>query len=267
LPIYFGDLAPRPTHHLANIEATGPTILFIEDNRETSFVHETSLKSSNYKLIVAANIPEARAVVKQRMPGLVVLDRLIEEKDCLYYIEELRAQGYSGPILVVSVVDDPKGALDAGANFFLAKPVAPFTLMNTVRDLIEGKSSESVLLVDDDEVARYVLGDSLVKLGYRILEAHNGREAIRMAEKHIPDVMVLDLIMPDLSGFEVLREVRNNYAIHTMRVIVHTSKDLTAQETADLVEMKAIIFPKQAFDGEGSSEKLREVLEAAGMGL
>jgi signal transduction histidine kinase len=111
------------------------------------------------------------------------------------------------------------------------------------------------------------LSRRLAELLGGILEAHNGREAIRMAEKHIPDVMVLDLIMPDLSGFEVLREVRNNYAIHTMRVIVHTSKDLTAQETADLVEMKAIIFPKQAFDGEGSSEKLREVLEAAGMGL
>lgn len=197
----------------------------------------------------------------------VVLDRLIDEQDCLFYIQELKAQGYSGPILVLSVVDDPQGALDAGANFFLVKPVAPFTLMNTVRDLIEGKASETVLLVDDDEVTRYVLGECLVKLGYRILEAHNGREAIRMAEKHIPDVMVLDVMLPDLSGFEVLREVRNNYAIHTMRVVVHTSKDLSKQEAVELAEKKAIIFPKQAFNGEGSPEKLREVLEAAGIGL
>jgi signal transduction histidine kinase/DNA-binding response OmpR family regulator len=266
LPLCFGQPATRPAQHLANAEATGPTILFIEDNRETSLVHEISLKNSDYRLVFAANIPEARAAIKWCNPGLVVLDRLIDEQDCLFYIPELKAHGYTGPVLVVSVVDDPEGAYSAGANQFLAKPIAPFTLINTIRDLIEGASSETLLLVDDDEVTRYVLGNCLVKLGYRVLEAHNGREAIRMAEKHIPDLMVLDLIMPDLSGFEVLREIRNNPATAALRVIVHTSKDLTRQEAAELAEMKATIFPKQAFDPETSSDKLREVLEAAGIG-
>ena len=64
--------------------------------------------------------------MKQIELDLVVLDRLIDEKDCLYFIDELRSQGYGGPILVVSVVDDPQSAINAGASAFLAKPVPPF---------------------------------------------------------------------------------------------------------------------------------------------
>ena len=147
--------------------------------------------------------------MKQIKPRLVVLDRLIDEKDCLYYIDELRSQGYGGPVLVVSVVDDAESALNAGASAFLAKPVPPFTLLNTVRELIEDIPSKKILLVDDDEVTRYLVGGSLAKVGYRILEAHGGREAVKLILSENPDAIILDLAMPDMTGFEVLREIRS----------------------------------------------------------
>jgi signal transduction histidine kinase/CheY-like chemotaxis protein len=265
VPKYFGS-EESPRSRSANPQASGATILFVEDNRETSFVHETSLKNSNYRLVFTANIPEARAAMKQCAPALVVLDRLIDEQDCLFYIGELKAQGFGGPVLVVSVIDDPKSAMSAGADAFLAKPVAPFVLLNTVRELVDGRTSKTVLLVDDDEVTRYLLGESLVNLGYRILEAHNGREAIRIAESHIPDVMVLDIIMPDLSGFEVLREIRSRSLTRAIPVVVHTSKDLSAQELAMLANMRALVYPKQAFSSGKDLDTLRQILDSAGTG-
>src|SRR6185437_8341713 len=166
---------------------------------------------------------------------------------------------------VLSVVDDPKAAMSAGADSFLAKPVPPFTLLNTVRKLVEGANVKTVLLADDDEVTRYLLGETLAKLGFRILEAHNGREAIQIAKDYIPSAVILDLVMPDLSGFDVLREIRNNSSTKEIPVIIRSSKDLSSQERALLAEMGAFIYPKQAFSGDAQSEGFRQILDTAGM--
>ncbi|AEU38254.1 ATP-binding protein [Granulicella mallensis] len=267
IPAHFGKTEIEPLAPLLNQEATGAPILFIEDNRETSFVHQSSLKNSNYRTVFVANIPESRAAMKQMSPSLVVLDRLIDQKDCLYYIEELRSQGYSGPILVVSVVDDAKSAIEAGADAFLAKPVPPFSLLNVVRELIEGAPSKTILLVDDDEVTRYLVGGALAKVGYRILEAHGGREALRLIKDEVPDAVVLDIAMPDMNGFEVLREIRKSLASKAIPVIVHSSRELSNQDRKLLLDSFTFFYPKQAFSGEGGPRGLLQVLESTGIGL
>jgi signal transduction histidine kinase/CheY-like chemotaxis protein len=256
-------VAPKPDSRL---QATGPAILFIEDNQETSFVHESLLKTSNYRLFFASNVPEARAVMKSSTPDLVALDRFMDGQDCLFYIHEMKANGYAGPVVVISVVDDEKSALGAGADKFLAKPVAPFKLTTTFRELIEGHTSNSVLLVDDDEVTRYLLGEALTKLGYNVLEAQNGREAIQVIGTHSLAAVFLDIIMPDLTGFEVLREIRRNPSTKTTPVVVHTSKDLSEEEASDLTDLGAVIYPKREFSSNEGSERLREVLGIAGIG-
>jgi CheY-like chemotaxis protein len=224
------------------------------------------MKGTNYKTFFVATVPEAREAMKLIKPKLVVLDRLIEERDCLYYIEELRTLGYAGPVLVVSVVDDAKSALEAGASRFLSKPVAPFTLINVVRELIEGQSSKTILLVDDDEVTRYLLGGELARLGYRIQEAHGGREAMNQIEKEKPDAIILDIAMPDMNGFEVLREIRNTSTLRTLPVIIHSSREFSKQEERTLLESEALLYPKGKSKTEISSRELRQVLEAAGLG-
>jgi signal transduction histidine kinase/CheY-like chemotaxis protein len=256
-------VAPKPD---PGSQATGPAILFIEDNQETSFVHESLLKTSNYRLSFAANVPEARAVMKSSTPDLVALDRFMDGQDCLFYIHEMKANGYAGPVVVISVVDDEKSALGAGADKFLAKPVAAFKLTTTFRELIEGHTSNSVLLVDDDEVTRYLLGESLTKMGYNVLEAQNGREAIQAIGTHPLAAVFLDIIMPDLTGFEVLREIRRNPSTKTTPVVVHTSKDLSEEEAEDLTGLGAVIYPKREFSSNEGSERLREVLAIAGIG-
>lgn len=266
LPVRLGAPDAGPVSPSQMPAANGPTILFIEDNQETSFVHETALKSSNFDMVFTLNIPEARAAMRTRQPALIALDRFIDGEDSLHYIQELKANGYTGPILVISVIDEERPAIDAGANAFLAKPVAPFRLESTIRELLGKPALSNLLLVDDDEVARYLLGEALTKLGYRITEAHNGREAIQLMENRIFNGVFLDIVMPDLTGFEVLREIRHNPAGRIVPVIIHTSKDLSSQETEELMQMGASFYLKREFSSKDGSERLREVMASAGIG-
>lgn len=267
LPMYLCKPKDSPLDPSTNSLATGPLILFIEDNKETTFVHEASLRKTNYRMIFASNLGEARAAVERETPALIVLDRLIEQRDCLFYIQELRSHGFAGPVLAVSVMDEPEAAIEAGATAFLAKPITHFTLLNTIRELIDGPACRTILLADDDEVTRYLLGDNLARAGFKILEARNGREAVRMAEAHMPNCMFLDVVMPGLDGFEVLRELRNNNLAKHLPIIIHSSKTFSATELKLLERSGALLYPKAAFEDNDSEARLHQILNAAGLNL
>ncbi|WP_216841248.1 ATP-binding protein [Acidobacterium sp. S8] len=265
IPLHFGKLPPTAAHQKEEDQTTQPVILFIEDNREATFVYEASLKNSKYRLEFAATLHEARAALKRLAPALVVMDRLIDREDCLFFLEELRTTGFNGPVLVVSVVDEPAAALQAGANAFLAKPVVPFTLLSTIQELVEGYKAKTIAVIDDDEVTRYLVGEMLAKLGYRVLEARNGREALRLIENHHIDGMFLDILMPEMDGLEVLRELRANAITASMPVIIHSSKNLSPQESNLISDMGAVVYPKRKLAEDGLPESLVEIIEAAGI--
>jgi signal transduction histidine kinase/DNA-binding response OmpR family regulator len=265
VPVRAGGAVQEPLPLASTAEIATGAILFVEDNRETSFVHQMAMKSSRYQSVFVSNIPEARETMKVMKPELIVLDRLIDERDCLFYIGELKSQGYAGPILVLSVVDDEAAALEAGATKFIPKPVAPFTLLSTVQELIKGQPSKTVLLVDDDEVTRYLLGGELAKLGYRVVEARDGREAISLMERDSPDAVILDIVMPDMNGFEVLRQMRNSSSFRLTPVIVHSSREFTDEERTTLSKAETFLYPKRGSRPEAPSGGLLEVLHAAGI--
>ena len=237
---------------------------FCRGQRRDKLCSRVLVEKTNYRLLFARNIPEARAVMRTTTPSIVALDRFIDGEDCLFYIQELKSAGYAGPVVVISVVDDQQAALGAGADQFLTKPVPPFKLASTLRELLEGQGSHTVLLADDDEVTRYLLGEALTRLGYDVVEARDGREAIQMMGSHILTGVFLDIVMPDLTGFEVLREMRRSPSTESIPVIVHTSKDLSPQEADSLTDLGAVIYPKREFSSTEGSEKLREVLATAG---
>jgi signal transduction histidine kinase/CheY-like chemotaxis protein len=264
-PVTFGKNETGVSTESPGPELEETTIFLIEDSREATFVYESSLKNTNYKLVFATSLHEARIAMKRIKPALVVMDRLLDREDSLFYIEELRSTGFMGPVLVVSVVDDPKAALDAGAAAFLAKPIVPFTLLSTIQELIEGQSAKTLLLVDDDEVTRYLLGEALSKLGYRVLEARNGREAIRMMKERAVDGIFLDIIMPGMDGLEVLKEIRADDGSKNIPVIIHSSKNLSVQELNLIAGMSVTNYPKRALATEESTSALRNALKMAGI--
>lgn len=270
IPMCFGQREEEPladgrSSDAPSSDAQGATILFIEDNRETVYVLQSSLKNSDYRLIFARSLADARATLKQEAPALIVLDRLLGEVDSLFFIEEVRREGFAGPVLAVSVVNEAEAAMQAGATAFLPKPIAHFTLLNMIRELIDGETSKTILLSDDDEVTRYLLGEALARRGFRILEARNGREAVRLAEANLPAAMFLDIVMPGMNGFEVLREIRSHPLMAKLPIIIHSSKLLSASELEFASQLGAVFYPKEVLGTEESSARLYRILSAAGL--
>jgi CheY-like chemotaxis protein len=105
----------------------------------------------------------------------------------------------------------------------------------------------------------------LAKLGYRVLEARGGREAIRLIERDTPDAVILDIVMPDMNGFEVLRQIRHSASFRLLPVIVHSSREFTDEERTTLSEAEAFLYAKRASRPEGAYSGLLEVLQAAGI--
>ena len=103
--------------------------------------------------------------------------------------------------------------------------------------------------------------------GYKIIEAHNGREAIQIIGNHILNGVFLDIIMPDLTGFEVLREIKRSQETKELPVIIHSSMELSEPELSELGNVGALILTKHEFSSEDGPERLRAVLAAAGIGL
>src|SRR5262249_34348561 len=133
-------------------------MLLVEDNRETSFLLESYLRRSEFGVVQAHSIEEARMVLTQLRPAAVILDVMMEGEPSWELLTELQTQ-YSPPIpvLVVSVTGEAQQAFALGASGFLQKPVAPESLLHKLREITYGADRCRVLVVDDDEVSRYLL--------------------------------------------------------------------------------------------------------------
>ena len=249
-------LAPSPD---------APVVLIVEDNTETRFIHQTSLKASHLALQMARSLDEAKLLMIARMPDAIVLDRMLDGVDALPFLKELRDTGYKGKVVAVSVIDDAASAHTAGADAFIAKPIPPGALADTIARLLDITPRQPVLLVDDDEINRYVLRESLQPFGLRLLEAHSGREALTIAASTPLSCIFLDMSMPGFTGAETLRELRSQEATANTPVIIHTSAELSPEESLQLGELGASFFPKRFLRDPKVRELLRNALTAQGV--
>lgn len=123
---------------------------------------------------------------------------------------------------------------------------------------------EQILIIDDDEVLRYLLKGALANSGYRLMEANGGKEGIRLAHESRPKVIILDLAMPDLSGFEVLDMLKRDPETKEIPVIIHTSQSLGSQDR-ELLQAAVDIVPKETGSRELAGARIAEALSRAGV--
>jgi CheY-like chemotaxis protein len=240
----------------------------VEDNREALFVYEKYLKNTQFQLMAAKNLKEARQMLKEFRPLAVVLDVLLEGENSWDLLQEIKQNSATKeiPVYIVTVVDNKEKALALGANAFHTKPVDRVWLLQQLQQVANSDSRAHVLIVDDDEVARYLLRGLLAQTGVRIMEAKGGNEGLRHARQYKPDVMILDLSMPDISGFEVLENLKQDPETAKIPVIVHTSKVLDAGERSLLDEAVAIVS-KNTQSREVAMANFSQAFAKAGINL
>jgi CheY-like chemotaxis protein len=157
-------------------------------------------------------------------------------------------------------VEDERKGRALGADEYFLKPVDRSRLLARLAELV-GAGHQRILVVDDDETARYILRRLL---GPRVvLEAAGGVEGLRLARQHLPSAILLDLAMPDKSGFEVLDELKSVAETAKIPVIIVTSKSLTAAEAARLAGKAETILSKNDLSLEKITSALNRLASAA----
>jgi CheY-like chemotaxis protein len=167
------------------------------------------------------------------------------------------------PVILVTVLGDREMGIALGAAEHISKPVDPAELLRTLDRICRGVERPQVLVVDDDPATRDVLRRTLSKEGWMVREATNGQEGLAELAKARPAVMLLDLMMPEMNGFEVLRTVREDTDLYDLPVVVITSKDLTMDELAWLRGKALQVFQKGTYGRAELLASLRTMIEAA----
>lgn len=265
IPVVFPGAKLEDRSELPALAPDRMTIVLIEDNRETAFLIAKILENSEFQVVQAYDTKTGMDFVERANPAAVILDVLIDGDSSWETLKQLRERKL--PVLMISVMGSEKAkAMARGANAFLQKPVARDTLLKTLRALTHRGTVRKVLLIDDNELARYSLCE-LLSAQVAVTEARSGREGLRLASEDPPDAILLDLKMPDMSGFEVLQELRTSDFGREIPVVIHSSHELTEEDKRGLRLPFVTLLAKRETSGPDALERLNRALAAVGFSM
>jgi len=263
IPIVFDPVAVPRTFE---VDPTRVPLLLVEDSSETALLYEQMLASSCYQVLTARSVREARDALDAFRPRAILLDLALKGEDTWSLLTELKRQPglHDIPVAIVSTHDERGKALALGADAYVVKPVDRNRLLQTVTGLIAPESVRRVLLVEDEEVHRYLLRQHLSAATHVIFEATTGPEGLKLAHEEQPDVICLDLGLPGLGGREVLRQLKDDPATREIPVVIVTSSALDASERTQLLSQAAGVLPKEALSRERALAAVEDALRVAG---
>jgi signal transduction histidine kinase/CheY-like chemotaxis protein len=260
---------PTVVQSIVSLETTRLPILAVEDHPETLFIYENHLQQSIYQLIATRTLAEARQVLQQVRPAAIMLDIMLEGQNGWTFLRELKGDEITCtiPVVVITIIDNEKQALALGANGFLIKPVERLQLLNKLNTLINQDKPQKILLIDDDPAYRYLMKQLLLNTPLSILEAANGQEGLALAQSEQPTAIVLDLEMPEMGGFDVLKQLRHNSVTSSIPVIIHSSAQLDAEADSWLAKQSIAILSKETGSQATANAQLQDALVKAGLVL
>jgi CheY-like chemotaxis protein len=207
----------------------------------------------------ASSGAQALALARSLKPDAITLDILLPGEDGLAILTQFKASPETKdiPVVVVSITEHRELGLSLGAVEWFVKPVQRDGFVKAVRravGVLPAGSTPTVLVVDDDPAAVELVTDLLTLQGFRVMAAYDGHQGIAAALAQRPDVIVLDLIMPGLNGFEVVRRLRDHPIGRNIPILVYTGKELTVADRAQLQDSVLAVVSK-----EGPAELLSEL--------
>jgi signal transduction histidine kinase len=237
LPRYADTGAARPDAGPAAVGGQAPqTILIIEDDPRARELIATHLTREGYHVLHATDGEDGVRKARDWQPFAIVLDILLPLKDGWSVLTELKATPATKtiPVIIVSVLDDHLLGFGLGAAGYLTKPVNRSDLIAAVKSLFLTTKVRTqpiqVLIVDDDPQARELAVAAFKPYGFQLLTTASGEEAIRLIKDAHPDLVVLDLMMPDVNGFDVLDAMKADPATAEIPVFILSAKDLSQAE-------------------------------------
>ncbi|MCI0582979.1 MAG: response regulator [Chloroflexi bacterium] len=220
----------------AGVAAVRPSVLIVEDDPSAVRLLHAYLEPEGYRVRVAPDGEQALLDVRIERPAAILLDVLLPGMDGWEVLRRLKADPElrSIPVVIVTVVDEKDVGLALGAVDYLVKPIDRDALLASLERLALTTTVRSrtvrILAVDDEPAALDMLTETLRPAGFDIVRAEGGMAAIAMARAERPDLVICDLVMPDLDGFGVVAALKADPTTAAIPIIILTGHDLTAAD-------------------------------------
>ena len=250
---------PAPVPVLPASLANAPSVLVIDDDPHTRDLIARFLLKEGFTPQTAADGRQGLALAKQLRPALITLDVMMPDMDGWSVLSALKADAELAtiPVVMVTVAEGRDQGFSLGAAEFLTKPVDFTRLAGLLRQHCPVPGERPILVVEDDEISSHLLRRNLEKEGYAVMVAPNGRVALDQIRMRLPAVILLDLLMPEMDGFEFAQAVRARRDMRDVPIIVLTAKDLTEEERQMLTGSVTTILQKQTVSPEDLQNELR----------
>lgn len=223
------------------IMMTKRQVLLIEDNQDRVDQFRRMIQREGFDVFTASIPLEAEAMASGLRPTLIIMDVNFANGAGWNILAKLKERDdtFDIPIIVVTLSDERERAEALGVQAFLQHPIMPEELVGAVMDAERESSMDRILIIDDQPESARLFKQLLDEHGqYRIFAASNGVEGVSMVARRRPDLVILDLRMPEMDGFEVLQELRSNPETANIPVLVVTGDTLDAVEQNKLADVK-----------------------------
>jgi len=260
--------APEPAR--AAEEPGRPVVLVVEDDPKTRELLRFSLSRGGYHVEEAGDGDQAMARARASRPSLITLDIRLPGKDGWQVLRELKqdADTRDIPVVIVSIVDDPQRGYSLGAADYILKPFDREDLLRRLarQGLIASAQIDEVkaLVVSDERGFMERLAGALEAAGFRTLRAYGGHEGLALAIEERPDFILVNLLMHEMTGFEVMHRLRGHPATKDIPIFVVTDADLDAEERGRLNELAAAVISNARFSTEELLEEVDRLIRLRG---
>ena len=246
---------PQEPRRIGSTDPSRPLVLLVEDNPEAAEILARHLETGGFRLSIARTGNEALAMARDLKPVAITLDILLPEIDGWEVLTRLKADEATRdiPVLIVTVVDNPSLGRALGALDYFVKPVDRAALLSRLDQYTFTTKVEHgevrVLVVDDEPANLEALRALLEPAGFSVLTAAGGKEGIEIARSGQPQLILLDLLMPEVTGFDVVEALRADKATRSIPIMVLTAKELTLDDKRALNGHVAAIFQRNSVGG------------------
>jgi adenylate cyclase len=243
LPVHVGDAVetveaartPDLSRPRTGSPGQSPLILVVDDDKSVREVIGRYLERDGFTVAEADGGREGLRLARELNPMAITLDITMPDLDGWTVLAAIKGDPElaSIPVVLLTILDEKNRGFALGASEYLVKPVDRDQLIRVLRQL-SMPTGGSILVVDDDDVSRRGLRTALEQAGWHVVEADNGQIALTRLAETRPNAILLDLMMPEMNGFEFLDEVRQREDWLNIPIIVITARDVTAEDRARL---------------------------------
>jgi len=228
------------TPELEGPEEIGGTVLVIDRDPDVADLIETYLLRRGYDVVKAHNADDALALALKVRPRAITLDVILDEGDGFDLLHRLKEREATRdiPVVVLSIVCDEGKSCRMGAANYLEKPIDQARLLKIIDEIVGSVSSPVALVVDDDRDVVRVLSETLRKKGFAVVGAYDGTEAVAAIEQRVPDIIVTDLKMPKMDGYQLIQRVKTTPEWAEVPVLVMTAHRID-RSRIDVLELAA----------------------------